>query len=141
MEPLSSQKGDRRFTHVDMDIRSREEVFDLFKSHRFDLIIHCAAQPSHDRAADIPLLDFEVNALGTLNLLEATRQYCSEAVFIHMSTNKVYGDAPSAAPVCRKCELCVKDAAFYELAGMAGECCAFPTRFLGLRNKSHYRAG
>src|SRR2546429_422614 len=64
----------RHFTHVALDIRDREAVSALFKAHRFDLIIHCAAQPSHDRAASIPLLDFDVNAVGTLNLLEATRQ-------------------------------------------------------------------
>jgi len=88
-----------RFVHVDLDIRDREKVFDLFKTHRFDVIIHCAAQPSHDKAASIPLLDFEVNAVGTVNLLEATRQCCPEAVFIHMSTNKVYGDAPNELPL------------------------------------------
>jgi CDP-paratose 2-epimerase len=92
-------KVTRHFTHLDIDIRSREAVFDVFKSNRFDLIIHCAAQPSHDKAAEIPLVDFEINALGTLNLLEATRQYCSEAAFIHMSTNKVYGDAPNELPL------------------------------------------
>jgi CDP-paratose 2-epimerase len=89
----------RRFTHLDLDIRHREEIFRLFKDHRFDLIIHCAAQPSHDRAASIPLVDFDVNAVGTVNLLEATRQFSSEAVFIHMSTNKVYGDAPNELPL------------------------------------------
>ena len=87
------------FTHVALDIRDRERVMDLFKTHPFDMIIHCAAQPSHDRAASIPLLDFEVNAVGTVNLLEATRQHCPEAVFIHMSTNKVYGDAPNELPL------------------------------------------
>lgn len=86
------------FTHQNIDIRDRAKVFDLFKTQRFDLIIHCAAQPSHDKASQIPLLDFEVNALGTINLLEATRQFCPEAVFIHMSTNKVYGDAPNEVP-------------------------------------------
>ena len=85
----------RRFVGYEIDIRQREIIFDLFKREEFDFIIHCAAQPSHDRAASIPLLDFEVNALGTLNLLEATRQFCSGAVFIQMSTNKVYGDAPN----------------------------------------------
>ncbi len=68
-------------------------------AHRFDLIVHCAAQPSHDKARDIPLLDFEVNALGTINLLEATRQHCPEAVFVFFSTNKVYGDAPNEIPM------------------------------------------
>lgn len=89
----------RSFTHCDVDIRDRPKIFDLFREHRFDLIVHCAAQPSHDKAAQIPLLDFEVNALGTVNLLEATRQFAPEAVFIHMSTNKVYGDAPNELPL------------------------------------------
>jgi CDP-paratose 2-epimerase len=88
----------QQFEHKSIDIRDRPALFELFQDHPFDLIIHCAAQPSHDKACQIPLLDFEVNALGTLNLLEATRQYCSEAVFIHMSTNKVYGDAPNEVP-------------------------------------------
>jgi CDP-paratose 2-epimerase len=85
----------KRFTPTALDIRDREGVMTLFREHRFDLIIHCAAQPSHDKAADIALLDFEVNALGTVNLLEATRQHCRDAAFIFMSTNKVYGDAPN----------------------------------------------
>lgn len=87
-----------RFDHQSIDIRDRSSVFNLFENNAFDLIIHCAAQPSHDKACKIPLLDFEVNALGTINLLEATRQFCPEAVFIHMSTNKVYGDAPNEVP-------------------------------------------
>ena len=89
----------RRFTHAPLDIRDRAGVLDLFRRERFDLIIHCAAQPSHDKACEIPFLDFEVNAVGTLNLLEATRQSCREAVFIFMSTNKVYGDAPNELPL------------------------------------------
>ncbi|MBI3669979.1 MAG: NAD-dependent epimerase/dehydratase family protein [Acidobacteria bacterium] len=89
----------RNFTPCDIDIRDRERLFDLFKEHRFDLILHCAAQPSHDKAKEIPLLDFEVNALGTVNLLEATRQYCGDAEFLFMSTNKVYGDAPNEKPL------------------------------------------
>lgn len=93
------QQSTRRFTHFDIDIRNRKAIFDLFKRERFDLIVHCAAQPSHDKAKDIPLIDFEVNALGTVNLLEATRQFSPDAVFIHMSTNKVYGDAPNEIPL------------------------------------------
>lgn len=89
----------RRFTHANLDIRDREGVFDLFRRSSFDAVIHCAAQPSHDKARDIPLLDFEVNALGTLHLLEATRQFSPDAVFVHMSTNKVYGDAPNELPL------------------------------------------
>jgi CDP-paratose 2-epimerase len=82
-----------------IDIRDRERILDLFNNEKPDLIIHCAAQPSHDRAAAIPFLDFEVNATGTLNLLEATRQFAPDAVFCHMSTNKVYGDAPNELPL------------------------------------------
>jgi len=89
----------RNFTHHDLDIRHRISIETLFRSHRFDLIIHCAAQPSHDKAPDISILDFEVNALGTVNLLEATRLCCPEAVFIFLSTNKVYGDAPNEVPL------------------------------------------
>lgn len=89
----------RCFQSYSIDIRDRESLFELFRSHKFDLIIHCAAQPSHDKACQIPLLDFEVNALGTINLLEATRQFCPDAVFIHMSTNKVYGDGPNHLPL------------------------------------------
>ncbi|MBE9028806.1 NAD-dependent epimerase/dehydratase family protein [filamentous cyanobacterium LEGE 11480] len=88
----------QQFQHYAIDIRDREQLFELFQTHQFDLIIHCAAQPSHDKACQIPLLDFEVNALGTINLLEATRQFTPKAVFIHMSTNKVYGDAPNEVP-------------------------------------------
>lgn len=96
LERLKSKTS--QFEHYSIDIRDRERVFELFQSHSFDLIIHCAAQPSHDKACQIPILDFEVNALGTVNLLEATRQFCSDAVFIHMSTNKVYGDSPNEIP-------------------------------------------
>ena len=83
------------YRHAAIDIRDREAVLSLVKELKPDLIIHTAAQPSHDRAAAIPFLDFEVNALGTLNLLEAARRYCCESPFIHMSTNKVYGDRPN----------------------------------------------
>ena len=89
----------KRFTHYDVDIRDRARILDLFKQHRFELIIHCAAQPSHDKAREIPFVDFDINAVGTLNLLEATRQTNPEAVFIFMSTNKVYGDAPNEIPL------------------------------------------
>lgn len=89
----------KHFTHVEMDIRDRAAILELFQKERFELIIHCAAQPSHDKAKEIPFLDFEVNALGTLNLLEATRLSNREAVFIFMSTNKVYGDAPNELPL------------------------------------------
>jgi CDP-paratose 2-epimerase len=87
------------FRTVVIDIRDREQILKLFQETPPDLVIHCAAQPSHDRAAAIPFLDFEVNAVGTLNLLEATRQFSPDAVFCHMSTNKVYGDAPNELPL------------------------------------------
>ncbi|MCA9290962.1 MAG: NAD-dependent epimerase/dehydratase family protein [Phycisphaerales bacterium] len=83
------------FSHVTLDIRDRKAVLDLFQSNAFDLIIHAAAQPSHDLAASRPFDDFDVNAVGTLNLLEACRRHTPEAVFIHVSTNKVYGDGPN----------------------------------------------
>jgi CDP-paratose 2-epimerase len=86
----------RRYRHAAIDIRDREAVFDLLREVRPHAVIHCAAQPSHDLAARIPFDDFEVNALGTLNLLEATRQFAPEASFVFTSTNKVYGDGPNA---------------------------------------------
>jgi CDP-paratose 2-epimerase len=89
----------KQFTHVELDIRDRVGTEELFRTHCFELIVHCAAQPSHDKAREIPLLDFEVNALGTVNLLEATRQHAPEAVFVFLSTNKVYGDAPNEIPL------------------------------------------
>ncbi len=87
------------FTHHELDIRDRQGVLELIETLRPDAIVHAAAQPSHDRAAQIPFEDFDVNAVGTLNLLEATRRYAPEAVFVHMSTNKVYGDAPNELPL------------------------------------------
>lgn len=93
------QKSTKSFHHFDLDIRDRQKILDLFREQRFDLIIHCAAQPSHDKAKEIPFIDFDVNAVGTLNLLEAMRQFCAESVFIFMSTNKVYGDAPNEIPL------------------------------------------
>jgi len=83
------------FTHHELDIRDRDGVLDLVSKLRPDVVIHTAAQPSHDRAAAIPFDDFDTNAVGTLNLLEAARRYCPESPFVHMSTNKVYGDAPN----------------------------------------------
>ncbi len=85
----------RNYTHVNPDIRNREGIHDLFKAHRFDAVIYCAAQPSHDRARDIPLVDFDVNAVGTINLLEANRTCSLDSPFVLLSTNKVYGDAPN----------------------------------------------
>ncbi len=89
----------RSFVHEAIDIQDRDRVDALFARERFDLVVHCAAQPSHDKAREIPLLDFGVNAVGTVNLLEATRLHAPEAVFLHMSTNKVYGDAPNDVPL------------------------------------------
>lgn len=89
----------KHFTHHNLDIRDRLGLESLFRAQHFDLIVHCAAQPSHDKARDIPIIDFEVNALGTVNLLEATRLHCPEAVFVLLSTNKVYGDAPNEIPL------------------------------------------
>jgi CDP-paratose 2-epimerase len=94
LERLQHEIPDYR--HAALDIRDREGVLALIAEVRPDLIIHTAAQPSHDRAAAIPFLDFEVNALGTLHLLEAARQFCPESPFIHMSSNKVYGDRPNS---------------------------------------------
>ncbi len=87
------------YDHRDLDIRDRAGVLSLMKELRPALIVHAAAQPSHDRAAAIPFLDFEVNALGTLHLLEAARQFCPESPFIYMSSNKVYGDLPNSIPM------------------------------------------
>ncbi|MFN8546108.1 MAG: NAD-dependent epimerase/dehydratase family protein [Candidatus Binatia bacterium] len=89
----------RRFRHVPGDIRDRPSMFALWDEFRPDAVIHCAAQPSHDLAATRPLDDFDVNAVGTLNLLEATRRFAPEAVFVLMSTNKVYGDGPNHLPL------------------------------------------
>lgn len=85
----------RNFHHHELDVRNRPGVLELIATLRPDVIIHTAAQPSHDRAAAIPFDDFDTNAGGTLNLLEAARQNCPESPFIHMSTNKVYGDRPN----------------------------------------------
>ncbi len=84
-----------RFKHHELDIRDRAAVLELIAMLKPAVIIHTAAQPSHDLAAKIPFDDFDVNAVGTLNLLEAARRHCPESPFIHMSTNKVYGDRPN----------------------------------------------
>lgn len=83
------------FNHHELDIRDRQGVIDLISEIKPDAIVHTAAQPSHDRAATIPFEDFDTNAVGTFNLLEATRRYSLNVPFVHMSTNKVYGDAPN----------------------------------------------
>lgn len=84
------------FTHHEVDIRDRQGILDLVAAIKPDAVVHTAAQPSHDRAAAIPFDDFDTNAVGTLNLLEAVRRACPESPFIHMSTNKVYGDLPNS---------------------------------------------
>jgi CDP-paratose 2-epimerase len=84
-----------RFRHHDLDVRDREGVLDLVETVRPDAIVHAAAQPSHDKAAQIPFLDFDTNAVGTLNLLEAARRSAPRSPFAFLSTNKVYGDAPN----------------------------------------------
>lgn len=83
------------FHHHELDIRDRKAIAEKLKEIKPDAVIHAAAQPSHDKAAQIPYDDFDTNAVGTLNVLEALRQANDEAPFIHMSTNKVYGDGPN----------------------------------------------
>jgi len=85
----------RRFTHHDLDIRDRAAIEQLVADAKPDLLVHCAAQPSHDLAASRPFDDFDVNAVGTLNLLEAARRHAPQSPFAFLSTNKVYGDAPN----------------------------------------------
>lgn len=91
----------KAYRHYDLDIRDHEALFEVFSTFgaAIDLIIHTAAQPSHDWAARDPLVDFGVNANGTLNVLEATRRFCPDAVVIFTSTNKVYGDRPNSLPL------------------------------------------
>ncbi len=87
------------FSHHELDVRDRPGILALVAALRPDVIVHAAAQPSHDRAAAIPFDDFDTNAVGTLNLLEAARRSCKDSPFILMSTNKVYGDAPNRIPL------------------------------------------
>ncbi|MBI2613591.1 MAG: NAD-dependent epimerase/dehydratase family protein [Candidatus Levybacteria bacterium] len=89
----------KNYKHYNLDIRDQEGLEKIFKEHKFDLIIHTAAQPSHDWASKEPLTDFGVNALGTLYLLENFRKYSPSSVFIFTSTNKVYGDTPNSLPL------------------------------------------
>jgi CDP-paratose 2-epimerase len=88
-----------RYVHHRTDIRDRQAMLDLFEQLRPAVVVHTAAQPSHDWAASRPFDDFDVNAVGTLNLLEAARRFSPDAVFVHFSTNKVYGDAPNEIPL------------------------------------------
>ena len=83
------------YQHYNIDIRNYNDLEEIFKKYKFDIVVHTAAQPSHDWAAKEPLTDFSVNAMGTMNLLELTRLYCKESTFIFTSTNKVYGDMPN----------------------------------------------
>lgn len=92
-------RGSRRYEHHTVDVRDRAAIDRVVAEARPELVFHCAAQPSHDLAATRPFEDFEINANGTLNLLEAARQHCPEAPFVYMSTNKVYGDAPNELPL------------------------------------------
>lgn len=92
---------DQHYHHYSVDVRDRAAIQEIFAryGHAILLVIHCAAQPSHDWAAREPFVDFDINAGGTLNVLEATRQHAPRAVFIYMSTNKVYGDTPNRLPL------------------------------------------
>jgi len=89
----------KNYHHFQSDIRDKEKIKEIFERYKFDLIVHTAAQPSHDKAKDIPILDFEVNAAATMNLLELTRLFQNQAVFVFTSTNKVYGDRPNQIPI------------------------------------------
>jgi CDP-paratose 2-epimerase len=93
-----------QYRHFSVDIRNAKEINHIFAEigNQVDVVIHTAAQPSHDWAANEPMTDFSVNATGTLVLLEAVRKYCQDAVFIFTSTNKVYGDAPNNLPLVEK---------------------------------------
>jgi len=97
-------KNNKRFKNYNTDIRNYSALEKIYKIHKksISLIIHCAAQPSHDYGKNFPILDFNVNAAGTLNLLELTKKYCPRAPFIFMSTNKVYGDNPNRLKIIEK---------------------------------------
>ncbi len=97
-------KKNKNFKNYQVDIRNSNKLKKIFKKYSkfISLIIHCAAQPSHDYGKNFPLIDFNVNASGTLNLLELTKNYCPNAPFIFMSTNKVYGDNPNNLKIIEK---------------------------------------
>jgi CDP-paratose 2-epimerase len=101
---LHLKRNLKRFQHYPIDIRDSDRLKQIFEQYRGDIsiVVHTAAQPSHDWAAREPVTDFTVNAQGTLTMLEATRQYCQDAVFILTSTNKVYGDTPNSLPFIEK---------------------------------------
>lgn len=92
----------KNYSHENCDIRDKEKINEIFKTQKPDLIVHAAAQPSHDLAAKIPYDDFHTNATGTLNILEAIRVNCPESPMIHVSTNKVYGDTPNKLDLIEK---------------------------------------
>ena len=100
----SLKKKIKNYNHFNIDIRNYNSLKKIFSKYRnqIKLIIHCAAQPSHDWAKNKAFIDFDVNAKGTLNLLELTKKYCSSSPFIFMSTNKVYGDNPNKLPLIEK---------------------------------------
>ena len=89
------KEENKNFLNYDVDIRDRKKIEELVNNIKPFCLIHTAAQPSHDKAAAIPHLDFEVNALGTLNLLDAVKEFSKDTIFVHLSTNKVYGDSPN----------------------------------------------
>ena len=95
------KKNIKNYKHFHIDIRNYNSLESIFKKYKkkISVIIHCAAQPSHDWAKSKPFIDFDINAKGTLNLLELTKKYCSQSPFIFMSTNKVYGDNPNFLPL------------------------------------------
>jgi len=99
---LKSLSQDKNYLHESVDIRDRIEIENIFQAHRPDYVVHAAAQPSHDLAAKIPHEDFHTNAVGTLNLLEAARRYTKDSPFVHVSTNKVYGDTPNKLELVEK---------------------------------------
>ena len=100
-QKLLQQRFSKHYRHINIDIRNQNEVDTVFRTYerRVDLVVHTAAQPSHDWSVREPLTYFSINATATLILLEATRRYCPEAVFIFTSTNKVYGDTPNQLPL------------------------------------------
>jgi CDP-paratose 2-epimerase len=99
---LMRLQKNKKYTHFNVDIRDRKKIENIFKKIRPNFIIHAAAQPSHDLAAKIPHEDFHTNAVGTLNLLDASRQFTKDSPFIHVSTNKVYGDTPNKLKLVEK---------------------------------------
>ena len=110
-------KNNKKFKHFNIDIRNYKSLEKIFKKYNknISLIIHCAAQPSHDYGKNFPMLDFNVNATGTLNLLDLTKRFCFDSPFIFMSTNKVYGDNPNNLNLIEKdkrWELSKKDKIF-----------------------------